>query len=69
MAGEEPQAGYDNRITITTSEALEEQTREHTRYMTHLQRMEYLQKLINITHGYDLSKQEKQFLTGKHQLD
>ena len=53
----EPQPAY-NRITITTLADLEENDREHTRNMTHEQRMEYLQKLNFNLYGPDLSKQE-----------
>jgi hypothetical protein len=62
----EPQVDYGNRISITTFEALEERDREHTRKMTHNQRMEYLQKLISITHSEDdLKRLEKKFYEGK----
>jgi hypothetical protein len=61
---EEPQAALQNRVTITTLEALEESDREHTRNMTHEQRMEYLCKLISITYGDDLSQYEKEFYNG-----
>lgn len=62
----EPQPAYHNRITITTLADLEERDRELTRNMTHEQRMEYLQKLIRITHSdEELSQLEKKFYTGK----
>lgn len=37
--------------------------------MTPEQRMEYLQKLRTITHGSDLSEQEKTFYTGKIKIN
>ena len=60
----EPQADY-SRITISSLSDLEERDREHTRNMTHEQRLEYLQKLISIVYGTDLSEQEKEFDEGR----
>ena len=62
---EEPQADYSKRVTITTLEELEEQTREHTRNMTYEQRMEYLQQLISIVYGPVEDEQKKKFLEGR----
>ena len=67
----EPQPAYEtslgthNNLTITTFAELEEMDREHTRRMTHDERMEYLQKLIYNVWGPDLSKQEKELKKGK----
>ena len=57
--------GEDNRVTITTLEELEERDREHTRRMTHEQRMEYLQKLIYNLWGPDLTEQKGVFTKGR----
>ncbi len=57
--------GEDNRVTITTLEELEERDREHTRKMTHAERMEYLQKLIYNLWGPDLSEQKEIFTKGR----
>ncbi len=57
------------KATITTLEALEQQTRMYTANMTPEQRMEYLQKLRTITHGSDLSEQEKTFYTSKIKIN
>ncbi len=54
-----------NNLTLTTFEELEEMDREHTRRMTHNERMEYLQKLIYNVWGPDLSKQEAELKKGK----
>ena len=62
----EPEVSYNNRITITTFANLEERERDHTRNMTHSQRMEYLQKLIHITHSDDdLIVLERKFNEGR----
>ena len=67
----EPKPSYETsllenmRFTVSTLQQLEERDREHTRRMTHEQRMEYLQKLISITFGNDLSEQAKAFYNGK----
>ena len=66
---EEPLAALQNRVTITTLEALEEQTRQQTRNMTHEQRMEYLCKLIGVIHGSDLSQYENEFYKGKIRIN
>lgn len=63
---DEPLPTYNNSITITTLADLEERDRDHTRNMTHDQRMEYLQKLISITHSNDdLKKVENIFNEGR----
>ncbi len=61
----EPQLAYNNRVVVTTFAKLEEHDREHTRSLSYLERLEYLQKLIFITHGNDLSEQEEAFYKGK----
>ncbi len=61
----EPELGYNNRVIITTLSDLEERDREFTRNMTHVERMNYLQKLISITYGSDLSDIEKIFHEGR----
>ena len=62
----ELKVSYNNRITITTLSDLEERDREHTSNMTYEQRMEYLQKLISITHSNDdLKKVENIFNEGR----
>ena len=58
-----PKENYNNRVTITSLAILEEQMREFTKNLTYEERFEYLQKLIHITHGPGLSKQEKYFNT------
>ena len=60
----EPEAFY-NRITITTLGDLEDRDRNYTRNLSHLQRLEYLQKLIANVFGNDFSEQEKKFLEGR----
>ena len=49
------------KIQITSNQELEEQDREYTRNLSHDERMEYLQKLIGITH----SEQDLKDLTVK----
>jgi len=66
MEANELQPNYSTRIQITSSQELEEQDRDFTRNMTHDQRMEYLQKLISITHSdEDLKELEVQFYNSK----
>lgn len=66
MEANELQPNYSLPIQITTSQALEEQDREFTRNMTFDQRMEYLQKLISITHSEeDLMELERKFYNSK----
>ncbi len=57
----EPEMDYSKRVIITTLFDLEERDRELTRNMTHEERMIYLQKIISITYGADLSAYEKIF--------
>ena len=57
----EPGKNYNNRITISSLEESEATMRLHTTNMGHEQRMEYLQKLIEITHGNDLSELRNKF--------
>jgi hypothetical protein len=65
----EPQPAYNTRIIITSLANLEERDRELTRNMTHNERMEYLQKLINITYSdEDLKKLEKKFNEGRIEI-
>lgn len=61
----EPDIDDSKNLTITTFAELEERDREFTRNLTHEQRLEYLQKLISVTHGNDLSEFEKKFYEGK----
>lgn len=49
----EPQVDYGNSINISTLADLEERQRQHSRNMSHDQRMAYLQKLISITYSDD----------------
>ena len=60
----EPAADY-GKVIITTLEALENETRYHTVNMSYEERMEYLQKLRDITHGNDLSEEENAFYIDK----
>jgi hypothetical protein len=64
----EPIVPY-GKLTITTLEQLSEMDRNLTRNMTHEERMAYLHKLITITHGDDLSKQEKEFYNGRIRIN
>jgi hypothetical protein len=53
-------------VQISSLADLEERQRQHTRNMTHDQRMAYLQKLISITHSDDdLLKIAKKFNDGR----
>lgn len=52
-------------IQITSFEESEEIDHEFTRGLSHLERLAYLNKLISITHGNDLSEYEKAFYNGK----
>ncbi len=63
----EAKANYlSNRIIVSTVADLEEQDRKFTANLTVDQRMEYLQKLINITHSEeDLLGLEKIFYDGR----
>ena len=68
LTAAEPAIDY-GRVTITTLEALEQQSREHTANMTPEQRMEYLQKLREITHGTDMSEAEEIFRKSKIKIN
>ena len=67
----EPKPSYETsllenmRFTVSTLQQLEERDREHTRRMTHEQRMEYLQKLIYNLWGPDLTEQKGVFTKGR----
>lgn len=61
----EPQADFSKRVTITTLEELEEQTRAHTRNMSYEQRMAYLQQLIGIVYGPVEDELKIKFLEGR----
>ena len=62
---EKPIAVYENRIRVTTLEALENETIFVTQNFTHEQRIEYLEKLRNITHTIDFEDAKKQFINSK----
>ena len=65
----EPSSIDYGRMSISSFEESEEQMREYTRNMNHLQRMEYLNKLISITHGEDLSEYEHKFYSGRIKIN
>lgn len=70
----EPQPGFDSSTTRTAFKkvivfsTLEEQdrlTREFTASLSHVERMQYLQKLIRIFYGLELSQPVEKFWTKK----
>jgi len=65
----EAQAGYDTHISITSISEMEMKMRQHTAYMTPEYRMQYLQRLIRITHGDDFSEQKKIFREGRIKIE
>ena len=65
----EPAPVYGDKISVASLEALSDMDREHTRKMTPVQRLEYLHKLISITHGTDMSAEEKAFYEGKIRIN
>ena len=63
----EPQPSYGvgkKVITITTLENLRERDREHTRSLSHAERMEYLLKLNQNLFGFDWSTQAEELRKG-----
>jgi len=48
---QEPHTYYNTDITITTNQILSQQDREFTKNLTPTERLEYLQKLISVTHS------------------
>ena len=58
------------KIQITTHIALEEQSRDYTRKLSHDERMAYLQKLIGITHSeLDLFLLEEKFKIARIEIN
>lgn len=56
---------FGDNIVVTNHKNLEEADRNYMGQLTYIERFAYLQKLISITHGTDLSKQEKAFYYGR----
>ncbi len=60
----EPSPAY-NRVTVSSMQQSYDEVLFYTMNMSHEERMAYLQKLREITHGTDMTEEEKKFRQSK----